>query len=72
MKAPSKAAAAAAASTPAAAAAAKRPGSVVVIPDRGKFHKPDCRFVRDAADAESMSRTAAGRAGYAACGVCKP
>lgn len=72
VKAPSKAAAAAAASTPAAAAAAKRPGSVVVIPDRGKFHKPDCRFVRDAADAESMSRTAAGRAGYAACGVCKP
>ena len=72
VKAPSKAAAAAAASTPAAAAAAKRPGSVVVIPDRGKFHKPDCRFVRDASDAESMSRTAAGRAGYAACGVCKP
>ena len=72
VKAPSAAAVAAAASTPAASAAAKRPGSVVVIPDRGKFHKPDCRFVRDAADAESMSRTAAGRAGYAACGVCKP
>ena len=72
VKAPGKAATAAAASTPAATTAAKRPGSVVVIPDRGKFHKPDCRFVRDAADAESMSRTAAGRAGYAACGVCKP
>jgi hypothetical protein len=68
----SKAAAAAAASTPAAASAAQKPGSVVVIPDRGKFHKPDCRFVRDATDAQELSRAQASRQGYDACGVCKP
>ena len=71
-KAPSKAAAAAAASTPAAASAAGRPGRVVVIPDRGKFHKADCRFVRDASDAQEMTRAQATRQGYDACGVCKP
>lgn len=71
-KAPSKAAVAAAASTPAAASAAKRPGSVVVIPDRGKFHTPVCRFVRDSADAQELTRAQASRQGYAACGVCKP
>ena len=71
-KAPSKAAAAAAASTPAAASAAGKPGRVVVIPDRGKFHKSDCRFVRDAADAQEMTKAQATRQGYDACGVCKP
>ena len=71
-KAPSKAAAAAAASTPAAAAAAGKPGRVVVIPDRGKFHRSDCRFVRDAADAQEMTKAQATRQGYDACGVCKP
>jgi len=71
-KAPSKAAAAAAASTPAAASAAKKPGAVVVIPDRGKFHTPVCRFVRDSADAQELSRAQATRQGYDACGVCKP
>jgi hypothetical protein len=71
-KAPSKAAAAAVASTPAGAAASSRAGSVVVIPDRGKFHRADCRYVRGVAEAETLSKTAAGRQGYAACGVCKP
>ena len=71
-KAPSKAATAAAASTPAAASAASRPGSVVVIPDRGKFHKAECRYVRDVPDAEELSRAQAARQGYDACGVCKP
>ena len=71
-KAPSKAAVAAAASTPAAASAAKKPGSVVVIPDRGKFHTPVCRYVRDVADAQALSRAQATRQGYDACGVCKP
>ena len=71
-KAPSKAAAAAAASTPAAATAAKKAGSVVVIPDRGKFHRAECRYVRDVDDAEVLSKSAATRQGYAACGVCKP
>ena len=55
-----------------AAAPAARAGSVVVIPDRGKFHKAQCRFVRDVDGTEVMSKTAASRAGYAACGVCKP
>jgi hypothetical protein len=71
-KAPSKAATAALASTPAASTAAKKAGSVVVIPDRGKFHKAECRYVRDVAEAEVLSKTAATRQGYAACGVCKP
>jgi hypothetical protein len=71
-KAPSKAAAAAAASTPAAASAAGKPGRVVVIPDRGKFHLAECRFVRDAADAQEMTKAQARRQGYDACGVCKP
>ncbi len=71
-KAPSKAAVAAVASTPAAAKAAKKPGSVVVIPDRGKFHQAECRYVRGVPGAEVLTRSAATRQGYAACGVCKP
>ena len=47
-------------------------GSVVVIPDRGKFHTSECRYVRGVAGAQVLSRTAATRAGYDACGVCKP
>jgi hypothetical protein len=72
VKAPSKAAVAAAASTPAAATAAKKAGTVVVIPDRGRFHRAECRYVRDVDDAEVLSKSAATRQGYAACGVCKP
>ena len=56
----------------AASAASGDGGKVVVIPDRGKFHKADCRFVRDASDTKEMTRAAAARGGYAACGVCKP
>jgi hypothetical protein len=68
-KAPSRAAGAAAAAAP---AAARRPGSVVVIPDRGKFHTSQCRYVRDVDGAEVLSKSAATRQGYTACGVCKP
>ena len=71
-KAPSKAARAATASTPAASAAAGKAGSVVVIPDRGKFHRAECRYVRDVPEAETLSKSAASKQGYAACGVCKP
>ena len=70
-----KAPASAAVKAPAKAAAAAAParaGSVVVIPDRGRFHKAQCRFVRDVDGTEVMSKSAASRAGYAACGVCKP
>ncbi|MCU1672961.1 MAG: hypothetical protein JWN77_1074, partial [Frankiales bacterium] len=70
--APSKAAAAAIAGTPAAASAARKPGSVVVIPDRGKFHTAECRYVRGVDGAQELSRAAAARQGYDACGVCKP
>jgi hypothetical protein len=64
--------AATAPSKAAAAAAGPRAGSVVVIPDRGKFHKGECRFVRGVEGTEAMSKSAASRAGYTACGVCKP
>ena len=52
-------------------ATAKR-GRVVVIPDRGRFHQADCRFVRDALGTEELTRTQAAKQGYAPCGVCKP
>ena len=52
--------------------ASPRGGSVVVIPDRGRYHREQCRFVRDVAAAEVLSRSAATRQGYAPCGVCKP
>ncbi|HVE75092.1 MAG TPA: hypothetical protein VNA30_08435 [Mycobacteriales bacterium] len=51
-------------------ASAKR--GVIVIPDRGRFHQSDCRFVRDASDTEEVSRAVATRRGFQACGVCKP
>jgi hypothetical protein len=62
----------AAATEPAAAAAPARRGKVVVIPERGRFHTADCRFVRDALGTEELTRTQAARQGYQACGVCKP
>ena len=45
---------------------------VVVIPDRTRFHRAQCRFVKDAADASVLTRAAADRQGYEPCGVCKP
>ena len=61
-------------STPIAAppAAPVRAGSVVVIPDRGRFHRAECRYVRSVAGATTMSKSAATKQGYDACGVCKP
>ncbi|MCW2614354.1 MAG: hypothetical protein JWN08_1348, partial [Frankiales bacterium] len=52
--------------------AAARAGSVVVIPDRGRFHRAECRYVRGVEGAEVLSKAAATRQGYDACGVCKP
>ncbi|HVE64289.1 MAG TPA: hypothetical protein VNB94_10880 [Mycobacteriales bacterium] len=63
-KAPSKTTRAAAKSAPA--------GSVVVIPDRDKFHTTECRFVRDVDGTLTVSKATARRQGYLACGVCKP
>jgi hypothetical protein len=62
-----KAAPAAATSSP-----ARRPGSVVVIPDRGKFHRAVCRYVRDVPGAQELTKAQATRQGFEACGVCKP
>lgn len=66
------AARAAAADSTEAAAAARRRGTVVVIPDRGRYHRPDCRYVRGAAGAVELTRAQAGRQGFEPCGVCKP
>lgn len=45
---------------------------MLVIPDRGRYHKQDCRFVRGVETAVSLTKTAAARQGYAPCGVCRP
>ena len=47
------------------------PGEVIAIPDRKRYHKPDCRYAA-AAGAEAMTADAAKRRGYDACDVCKP
>ena len=62
------------AAAPAAAAPtkARRAGRVVVIPDRGRFHTADCRFVRGVAGTEELTKTQATKQGYQPCGVCKP
>jgi hypothetical protein len=70
---PTPAAAAAAASVQTAPArAGRRAGTVVVIPDRGKYHRPECRYVRGAVGAEQRTKTQASKQGFTACGVCKP
>ncbi|MGB8652176.1 MAG: hypothetical protein WCD35_16110 [Mycobacteriales bacterium] len=73
-KAPAKAAPTAKASTPAkkAAATPAKRGSVVVIPDRGKYHTPDCRYVRGAEGTLELTKAQATKQGYDACGVCNP
>lgn len=55
-----------------AAAPARKPGTVVVIPDRGKFHTAECRYVRGVDGAQELTKAQASRQGYDACGVCKP
>jgi hypothetical protein len=45
--------------------------TVVVIPDRDKFHKDTCRYAKSSA-AMTMSKAAAKKEGYKACGICKP
>jgi hypothetical protein len=62
-----KAAKPAAKATKAAAA-----GSVVAVPDRGKYHLETCRFAQNAPGALTMTKTSAKRQGLAPCGVCKP
>jgi len=45
---------------------------VVVVPDRNRYHRAECRHVRDAVGAETLTTAQAGQQGYSACGVCKP
>ena len=47
-------------------------GPVVVLSDRGRFHRPDCRYVREADGVQGLTRSQALRLDYAPCGVCQP
>lgn len=71
---PSSAGAPAHPAVPPSAAAVPAPttGQVVVIPDRNRYHRPDCRHVRGTAGAEALEISQARKQGYAACGVCRP
>ncbi|MDP9434547.1 MAG: hypothetical protein M3P93_04870 [Actinomycetota bacterium] len=46
--------------------------SVLVNRERGRYHRPDCRYVREATDAVVLTKSRANRQGYSACGVCRP
>jgi len=46
--------------------------AVIVIPDRGKFHTSDCRYVRGVPGASELSRNKATGQSYEACGLCRP
>ena len=70
---PDQAATPAAGASPAAiAAAGPLSGTVVVVPDRGRFHRAQCRYVRGLPGTEVLSAQQAGRLGFQGCGVCKP
>lgn len=45
---------------------------VVVIPDRNRYHRAECRHVREFAGAETVTTAQAAQQGYSPCGVCKP
>ena len=47
-------------------------GPVVVLSDRGRFHRPDCRYAREADGVQQLARSQALRLDYAPCGVCQP
>ena len=56
-------------------AAASRPSPrsrVVSIPERGTFHRSDCRYVKGRRDTERITLGTAEKRGYSSCGVCKP
>ena len=46
-------------------------GEVVAVPERRKFHRPECRYAR-VKTAIKMTRSAARRRNFDACGICKP
>ncbi|MGH2691920.1 MAG: hypothetical protein ACRDHM_05410 [Actinomycetota bacterium] len=55
-----------------AAAATSTRGTVVAIPERGTYHKAECRYVQGRTDTEQLKATTAKSRGFKACGVCKP
>jgi len=46
-------------------------GEVVAVPERRKFHRPDCRYAR-VRGATKMTKSSARRRNFDACGICKP
>jgi hypothetical protein len=70
--APVRAAKAAPVKTPAKKAAPVKRGGVIVIPDRGRYHTADCRYVRGAEGTLELTKASATRQGYEPCGVCNP
>ena len=46
-------------------------GEVIAVPERRKFHRPDCRYAR-VRGATKMARSTARRRKFDACGICKP
>ncbi|CAN5643803.1 hypothetical protein BH20ACT23_BH20ACT23_10810 [soil metagenome] len=46
-------------------------GEVVAVPERRKFHRPDCRYAR-VRGATKMTKSSARRRDFDACGICKP
>ena len=59
------------AAAPKKAATGASAATVVVIPDRDKYHKETCRYAKNPS-AMTMTKAAARRQGYKACGTCKP
>ena len=55
-----------------AAPAPVKRGGVIVIPDRGRYHTAECRYVRGADGTLELTKAAATKQGYVACGVCNP
>lgn len=46
-------------------------GEVIAVPVRRKFHRPECRYA-GVKGATKMTRSAARRHNFDACGICKP
>ena len=61
-----------AAKKPAAASGPSPRSRVLAIPERGTFHRSDCRYVKGRRDTERITLGTAEKRGYSPCGVCKP
>jgi hypothetical protein len=45
---------------------------VVLVPERGRYHRPTCRYARGVTGALTVAPEAARAAGAEPCGICKP